>query len=325
MTGKEIVDRSRSSTCGHDETHCTVICNTCCVTEIDSALAAEREAEIASLQAELDANRLLREENAFAFAYRRTLEAQIAALQDELEASQGWNTANIREAAIARDRYRAAETKLAAAVDGMRESLDAALAQIETLTAERDTLRADLAATREVLRRVVEEADGIANAVEYVQKQNNPRCRLPSNLTHQYRRIPIDPSLWKDQEIARLTAERDKWKTYYELADTPMNDAARLVLEDTIKYLKVKLLDADAYNGSKEALEFANKALQATLEATEADVRALEIAATDVLSNYTPEHMDFMSDSECGSRLRDALARPTVRKIVEGACLPTTK
>jgi hypothetical protein len=36
-------------------------------------------------------------------------------------------------------------------VDGMRESLDAALAQIETLTAERDTLRADLAATRAVM------------------------------------------------------------------------------------------------------------------------------------------------------------------------------
>jgi hypothetical protein len=43
MTGKEIVDQSRSSDCGHDETHCAVVCETCCANAIDAALAAERE------------------------------------------------------------------------------------------------------------------------------------------------------------------------------------------------------------------------------------------------------------------------------------------
>jgi hypothetical protein len=44
MTGKEIVDQSRSSDCGHDETHCAVVCETCCANAIDDAFAAEREA-----------------------------------------------------------------------------------------------------------------------------------------------------------------------------------------------------------------------------------------------------------------------------------------
>jgi hypothetical protein len=47
----------------------------------------------------------------------------------------------------------------------------------------------------------------------------------------------------KDAEIARLTAERDKWKVAYELADTPLNDAARLVLEDQIASLTEKLAE----------------------------------------------------------------------------------
>jgi hypothetical protein len=92
----------------------------------NAALAAEREAEIAALQAELVESQ--REKEACFDCHAgpgTTLPAcgacvtcllrEVDTLQDDLEASQGWNTANIREAAIARDRYRAAETKLAAA------------------------------------------------------------------------------------------------------------------------------------------------------------------------------------------------------------------
>ena len=83
------------------------------------------------------------------------------------------------------------------------------------------------------------------DAMVYHLKQGEDNCGLSkdalSNFLEHLQRT-----------VAALTAERDKWKAAYELADTPLNDSKRLELEDQIKALTA---ERDALRAKVDALE----------------------------------------------------------------------
>jgi hypothetical protein len=61
-----------------------------------------------------------------------------------------------------------------------------------------------------------------------------------------------------------------------------------------------------------QMLQAACKAKDAEIAALQAATRKVVEAALDVLNEYSPEHMDYVSLTDCGSKLRDSLADPVI-------------
>lgn len=165
-------------------------------------------------------------------------------------------------------------------VDGLRQSLDAALGQIDALQAK----------------------------IAYLQRGRCGYCswgddeeKTFEELQAHIQECPLHPLAKSKQQIADLLAKLDQVPPLEYIA----------ALADKVDALQAKLEAALDSRGKWKVLfekvHDERDTLKATLEAAHADVRALALSALDYL-----DHAHRDSDN-----LRNDLARPTVRKLLE--------